>query len=372
MTASEKIRELSQLNLDQVTQSAKHPQKELEKIIKQIESLLAHLKTKIAEQQEQQKLYQEELNHVLASLGDSSVQSYEDTALERKDQFTLEKIRKAKQLKLEQKQNLERQLKVIKENIDLFYRDRNVLEEQLSQARSRYQPFIKKRKQPYCFHSWLKILKNWKLPLSNSPKRGLTNQTFPDHPSANKNNGLFALLAINFIIFILDHTISLQFFDTFYLDHDDVAWYQLITSMFCHANWQHLSSNLFFLYLFGKLVEEEEGVMGIVGSYLICGLGANLMSLMFQPSYVVSLGASGAVFGLFTVSVLLKLGWHWRRLLEVIILGQFVLQRVLFELQNLDRVDGINRIAHLGGALMGVILILGLKRWQERTQSEDS
>jgi len=95
------------------------------------------------------------------------------------------------------------------------------------------------------------------------------------------------------------------------------------------------------------------------------------MSLIFQPSYVVSLGASGAVFGLFTVSVLLKLGWHWRRLLEVIILGQFVLQRVLLELQNLDRVDGINRIAHLGGALMGVILILGLKRWQKKTQTNN-
>jgi membrane associated rhomboid family serine protease len=151
-----------------------------------------------------------------------------------------------------------------------------------------------------------------------------------------------------------------------------MAWYQLITAMFCHANWHHLSSNLFFLYLFGRLVEEEEGAKGLIMSYLICGFGANIMSLIFQPSYVVSLGASGAIFGLFTVSVLLKLGWHWRRLIEVIILGQFVLQQLLFELQNLDRIDGINRVAHLGGALIGVLLIWGLKRWQKRRELPES
>ena len=38
--------------------------------------------------------------------------------------------------------------------------------------------------------------------------------------------------------------------------------------------------NLFFLYVFGKLVEEEEGAFGVVASYLICGIGANIASML--------------------------------------------------------------------------------------------
>ncbi len=42
-----------------------------------------------------------------------------------------------------------------------------------------------------------------------------------------------------------------------------------------------------------------------------------------------SLGASGAVFGLFAVSVLCKLSFNFKKLLEAAILGQFVVKQVL-------------------------------------------
>lgn len=45
----------------------------------------------------------------------------------------------------------------------------------------------------------------------------------------------------------------------------------------------------------------------------------------------VSLGASGAVFGLFAISVLTKLRFDFRKLLEAVILGQFVIERFLSE-----------------------------------------
>ncbi len=176
-------------------------------------------------------------------------------------------------------------------------------------------------------------------------------------------NGVFALIIINLVIFIADHLLNLGFIENLYLNFSSPAWYQFFTAMFCHANWAHLSGNLFFLYIFGKLVEEEEGVIGVVSSYLICGLGASVMSLLFHGSSAgASLGASGAVFGLFVVSVLIKLSWHWRRILEVLILGQFVVERILFEFRQTGISDGVDHVAHIGGALVGVALIMLLLR----------
>jgi len=174
-------------------------------------------------------------------------------------------------------------------------------------------------------------------------------------------NGVFALVIINLIIYLLDHPLGLPL-QGLYLNHASPQWYQFITAMFCHASWTHLSGNLFMLYVFGRLVEDEEGIVGVVSSYLITGLAANVLSLILQPIPIVSLGASGAVFGLFVVSVLIRLQWSWRRLVEVIILGQFVVSQVLNEIQQVGVADGVNRIAHLGGALAGVLLIVGLRR----------
>ena len=140
-----------------------------------------------------------------------------------------------------------------------------------------------------------------------------------------------------------------------------------------------MSSNIFFLYIFGKLVEEEEGAFGVWMSYLVTGIGANVASWLLLPKSVggvlgiggaatVSLGASGAVFGLFAVSVLVKLSWNWRRLLEVVILGQFVVDRFLSEAKMVAAAGSgvgagnVNHVAHLGGAFAGVLLIFFLTR----------
>ena len=91
-------------------------------------------------------------------------------------------------------------------------------------------------------------------------------------------------------------------------------------------------------------------------SYILTGVGANLVSWLVLPRNTVSVGASGAVFGLFTISVLVKvpgivfcssfavcgisfkflwfyfyliqMSWDWRKILELLILGQFVIEKV--------------------------------------------
>ncbi|KAL8537161.1 hypothetical protein ACS0TY_012370 [Phlomoides rotata] len=185
----------------------------------------------------------------------------------------------------------------------------------------------------------------------------------PRRKPEKRVNGIFWILLINLGIYLADHVFQVPWIKGLYLYHSQPAWYQFITATFCHFSWNHLSSNLFFLYIFGKLVEEEEGNFALWLSYILTGAGANLVSWLVLPRNAVSIGASGAIFGLFAVSVLMKMSWDWRKILEVLILGQFVVEKVMVAAQasasfggTFRRVSGLH-IAHLSGALIGVVLI---------------
>ena len=120
--------------------------------------------------------------------------------------------------------------------------------------------------------------------------------------------------------------------------------------------------------------------MGVWLTYLITGLGGSLCSFLLDPAATshglfglakattVSLGASGAVFGLFATSVLLKMSFNWRKLLEAAILGQFVVQQIWAEIRSqaiTAGAAGVSHAAHLGGALAGVLLIWLLSKIPE-------
>ncbi|KAH7291982.1 hypothetical protein KP509_29G044900 [Ceratopteris richardii] len=189
---------------------------------------------------------------------------------------------------------------------------------------------------------------------------------------------IYWLLLLNLGIFVADHLLKISSIKALYLYHGWPKWYQFFTATFCHLNWKHLSSNLFFLYIFGKLVEEEERGLGLWISYLVTGAGANLVSWLVLPRNVVSVGASGAVFGLFAVSVLVKMSWNWRKILEFFILGQFVLEKVMEAAQASAQMAGqthlrftnVNHIAHLSGALVGAALIWMLSQLTPKQQAD--
>ncbi|XP_076886647.1 rhomboid-like protein 11, chloroplastic [Bidens hawaiensis] len=191
-------------------------------------------------------------------------------------------------------------------------------------------------------------------------------------------NGIFWILLINIGIYVADHIFQVREIKALYLYHNFPVWYQFVTSTFCHANWNHLSSNLFFLYIFGKLVEEEEGSFGLWLSYILTGAGANLVSWLILPRNAVSVGASGAVFGLFAISVLVKLSFDWRKILEVLILSQFVIERVMEAAQastsfasSNSALQNVNHIAHLSGALVGATLVWILSRVPSQPADRD-
>ena len=77
-------------------------------------------------------------------------------------------------------------------------------------------------------------------------------------------------------------------------------YWRLLTSVFMHFGIEHITNNMLILYLLGGHLERALGRIRYLVFYLLCGAGANVVSLalhMRQERPVVSAGASGAIFG---------------------------------------------------------------------------
>ena len=213
---------------------------------------------------------------------------------------------------------------------------------------------------------------NARMPLAHSLKHtplrvpAITARLGAVGKTATKPAAVHALILASVVSFALDNVLHVPLMRSFYLYHSQVRWWQPATSLFCHGSRAHLSNNLFLLLIFGRSVEDELGWGGLLFTYAFCGVVANLASLVLLPAATVSLGASGAVFGLFAVSILSRLSWadlSWQNLVEVIVLGEFVFKQVLGEMRTAATggVAGINHVAHLGGAAAGVLLVVLLR-----------
>src|SRR5579864_6920234 len=72
----------------------------------------------------------------------------------------------------------------------------------------------------------------------------------------------------------------------------------LVTSMFLHGGWMHIIGNMLFLWAFGKSMEDAMGHTKFLSFYLIAGIVAGIVQLMFNSdSRTPTLGASGAIAG---------------------------------------------------------------------------
>jgi len=128
----------------------------------------------------------------------------------------------------------------------------------------------------------------------------------------------FILLAINTLGYIIEVILSRG---AFVLIDTDVLiflgqynllvlkygwWWQLITSMFIHRSIMHFLFNMFWLWLLGVQYERMFGGESLIFTYVLSGLAGNILTLLLSPLNVVSLGASGAIFGIFGVLLLFQ------------------------------------------------------------------
>ena len=136
-------------------------------------------------------------------------------------------------------------------------------------------------------------------------------------------------------------------------------WWRLVTYMFLHGGLMHIGFNMWCLWDLGALCESLYGRWTFAAIYFITGIGAGVASVGWNPT-VLSLGASGAIFGL-AGALIASFYLGEFSLPSVAIRGTltsllvFVGFNVVFGLFG-SMFMGIDNAAHAGGLVVGLIL----------------
>ena len=143
----------------------------------------------------------------------------------------------------------------------------------------------------------------------------------------------------------------------------------LFSAMFLHGSILHLLGNMLYLWIFGNNVEDYLGSFKFILFYFISGLGASLAHIIFNPnSMVPMIGASGAIAGILGAYLVL---YPRARVLTLVFL--FIFIRIipvpaafilgfwfLVQILNVGFGGGVAWFAHIGGFIVGVLLISAL------------
>ena len=128
----------------------------------------------------------------------------------------------------------------------------------------------------------------------------------------------------------------------------DDQWWRLLTSAFLHGSFLHIAFNMYVLFVLGPPLERILGHGRFVALYLMAAAGGSVASYAFSDIRTVSVGASGAIFGL--MGALIIAGRRLRTdIRQVLIL--LAINVVIGFLA-----PGIDWRAHLGGLVTGMVV----------------
>ena len=126
---------------------------------------------------------------------------------------------------------------------------------------------------------------------------------------------------------------------------------RLVTFMFLHVEVIHLLCNMYALYVVGPRVEDFFGKKKFLLIYFISGISASLLSVGLNEN-VSSVGASGAIFGLF--GALLYFGYAYRGYVGTMVRSE-ILPVIIINLLISFMLPGIDVWGHIGGLIGGII-----------------
>ncbi len=208
-------------------------------------------------------------------------------------------------------------------------------------------------------------------------------------PTVTKN-----LIIINVIIFVatlINQEFMVGTFALFYPTSPFFHWWQVVTHMFMHGGFWHIFFNMYTLLMFGGVVERIIGPKKFLLFYFICGLGAVALHLgveylqmqaymdgaaqgsarALQNIEVIKMtptvGASGAIYGVLMGYAMLFPESRMTLLFPPVTLSAKWMVVVFAAIELVTGVtglaSGIAHFAHLGGMLIGWLMILW---WRKR------
>ena len=143
---------------------------------------------------------------------------------------------------------------------------------------------------------------------------------------------------------------------------EDGEYYRLLTAVFMHFGINHIVNNMLVLFVLGDNLERALGKIKYLLFYLLCGVGANAVSMLFdmgQQTHAVSVGASGAIFGV--IGGLLYAVLVNRGRLEDLSSSQLIIM-IIFSLYFGFTSTGVDNVAHVAGLVIGIVLAMLLYR----------
>ena len=214
-------------------------------------------------------------------------------------------------------------------------------------------------------------------------------QFLSNTPRVTKN-----LIIINVIVFIatlINEDFMISTFALFYPTSQLFRWWQILTHMFMHGNIWHIFFNMYALFIFGCVVERMIGERKFLLFYFLCGLGAAALHIGVEAIQAASMmekiadgsqaaaqsymqlkmtptvGASGAIYGVLIAYAMLFPTARLTLIFPPVTLSAKVWVLIFVGIELLTGItgtaDGVAHFAHLGGMLIGWILIL---YWRKR------
>jgi membrane associated rhomboid family serine protease len=170
------------------------------------------------------------------------------------------------------------------------------------------------------------------------------------------------LLGINVLVFLVQESLGARFTDRFSLFARAIVpelhsvqgvaegqWYRLLTAMFLHAGYVHILFNMLSLWWIGGPLEAALGRARYITLYLVSGLAGSALTYLLADANQPSLGASGAIFGLFGATAVLmrRLRYDMRPVIVLLVINLVITFSPGFH---------ISWEAHVGGLVAGVVM----------------
>jgi membrane associated rhomboid family serine protease len=181
-------------------------------------------------------------------------------------------------------------------------------------------------------------------------------------PTAGRMPATIALIAINVVVFLIElvggGAGSLSGGGTVIQDAGlrgpDIAagdWWRVITGGFLHAGLLHLLLNMYVLWVAGSILEPGIGTPRFLGIYFVSLIAGSLGALLVDPNSL-TVGASGAIFGLMAAVVVIARGRGVEQVASQF--GLFIVLNLVLTFS----ISGISVGGHIGGLIGGAVAAL--------------